>query len=64
MPSRSRPARTPPVVLDDAAWGEDLLRASTAARRACYEKTGAKARDAQLWQHANASGHCTANVCT
>jgi hypothetical protein len=29
-----------------------------------YDKTGAKAREAQLWQHANASGHATAKVCT
>jgi hypothetical protein len=28
----SRPARTPPVVFDDAAWAEDMLRASAAAR--------------------------------
>lgn len=25
MPSRPRPARTPPVVFDDAAWADDLL---------------------------------------
>jgi hypothetical protein len=36
MPSRSRPARTPPVVFDDAAWDEELLRASTAARAVAH----------------------------
>lgn len=32
MPGQARPARTPAVVFDDAAWAEDMLRASTAAR--------------------------------
>jgi hypothetical protein len=35
-----------------------------AHQRLSYDETGAKAREAQLWQHANASGHATGNVCT
>jgi hypothetical protein len=46
MPARSRPARTPPVVFDEAAWAEDMLRASAAARavaehaRGSFEESG------------------------
>jgi hypothetical protein len=41
MPSRSRPARTPPVVFDDAAWAEDMLRASAGARAVAEDARGA-----------------------
>lgn len=40
------------------------LNQQLARQRPSYDTTGAKAREAQLWQHANASGHATANVCT
>lgn len=40
MPGRSRPARTPPVVFDDAAWAEDILRASAAARAVAADARG------------------------
>jgi hypothetical protein len=40
MPQQRRPARTPPVVFDDTAWAEDLLRASATARRVATEARG------------------------
>ena len=40
MPQQRRPAVTPPVVFDDAAWTEDLLRASGTARRVATEARG------------------------
>lgn len=40
MPQQRRPAVTPPVVFDDAAWAEDLLRASGTARRVATEARG------------------------
>ena len=33
MPQPRRTGRTPPVVFDDAAWAEDMKRASVTARR-------------------------------
>jgi hypothetical protein len=40
MPQERRPALTPPVVFDDTAWAEDLLRASATARRVATEARG------------------------
>ncbi len=46
MPQARRSARTPPVAFDDAAWVEDMTRATTAGRRAAmaaraeYESSG------------------------
>lgn len=46
MPRPGRPATTPPVVFDDAAWVEDMRRATVAGRRiamaarAAYESAG------------------------
>jgi hypothetical protein len=40
MPGRSRPTRTPPVVFDDAAWAEDMLGASAAARGVAEDARG------------------------
>ncbi len=46
MPTSRRPANSPPVVFDDAAWAEDLARASAAGRevaeaaRRQYEQDG------------------------
>ena len=40
MPPQRRPAMTPPVVFDEAAWAEDLLRASATARRVATEARG------------------------
>jgi hypothetical protein len=46
VPQPGRPATTPPVVFDDAAWAEDMRRATVAGRRiamagrAAYESTG------------------------
>jgi hypothetical protein len=40
MPEQRRPAMTPPVVFDDIAWAEDLLRASATARRVGTEARG------------------------
>jgi hypothetical protein len=40
------------------------VKRTLAHQRLSYDETGAKAREAQLWQHANASGHATGNVCT
>lgn len=37
MPQQRRPATTAPVVFDEAAWAEDLLRASPTARRVAGE---------------------------
>lgn len=37
MPQQRRPAVTPPVVFDEAAWAADLLRASASARRVATE---------------------------
>lgn len=46
MPQGRRSARTPPVSFDDAAWVEDMTRATTAGRRVAmaaraeYESSG------------------------
>ena len=37
MPNQRRHGRTPPVVFDDAAWDEDLRRASDSARRTAHD---------------------------
>ena len=46
MPTSRRPANSPPVVFDDAAWAEDLARATAAGREVAdaarreYEMSG------------------------
>lgn len=37
MPGQERPARTPPVVFDEAAWAEDMLRASATGRSVAHQ---------------------------
>jgi hypothetical protein len=49
MPEPERPARTPPVIFGTAAWAEDVLRASEAAR-AGYERDGVAVADLRACQ--------------
>jgi hypothetical protein len=45
VPGGARPARTPPVVFDDAAWEEDIRRASGAGRRIAEDARAEFERD-------------------
>lgn len=37
MPGQEGPARTPPVIFDEAAWAQDMLRASAPGRDVAHQ---------------------------